>query len=464
MGLPACWTSHSRDPNPPPPPPPPHDDGYVAHVETVDTVDHRPQDPWQWQANPAAAAPQRCTPETVCGRSDTKHGPTGCGPTGDHLESFAGNYQKMTITKLSWAANPAELRPFTLDLAETASYQRTVTVSSGVDHYCCYSQCTPSRPASQLPVVPAGMQLVTNCSAAPAQVANPHADNADCPATLGRDPYVSGTNSQCCYGSIEPIPPPPPVRHYRGRAARVDGEVVMAPVRGGATWRADELRPTVADLSSDTRAALRDAWQLAAQMEHASIAAFSALSLRLMSLGAPADLIARTHEAALDEIRHTQIAFALASAYAAMPLEPACFDAAARVPTASTLSELARETFLDGCIEETSAAVDASLAANDARDPVIAAALRSIADDEARHAALAWSIVGWCVRAEPAIARDLRALLDELVPAVRVSAPDALDLAGHGIRSPADSARTRDAVLRDVVAPCLLALEQELAG
>jgi hypothetical protein len=453
MGLPACWTATSPDRAAPPAPP--ADRNREVTLVARDP-DRGPED--GWQPNPAARLKQACTPETACGRSDSQHGPTGCGPHGDSLESFAGNYQKMSVTRLSWGANPGELRTFTLDPAETAHYQSIVTVTSGRDHYCCYSQCTPARHPAQLPVTPPGMQMVTNCIAAPSQVTTPHANNQDCPAAQGSSPYVFGTNSQCCYGSFQPIPPPQEERHYRGRAARVDGDAIVAPVREGRTWSVGVVRPAVDGMAASTRAALRDAWQVAAQMEHASIAAFAALSLRLIALGAPAALIARTHEAALDEIRHAQLAFALAAAYADSPLEPARFADIARLPTTSTLAALARETFLDGCIEETAAAVDASLAASAAQDPAVTETLRSIADDEARHAELAWAIVAWCVRAEPAIAIELRALLTEQLAATPqpVATPGALSR--HGIRSSAESARTRADVLREIVAPCLAAL------
>jgi len=432
IGVPACWTGKSPDPVTPPPP-----DQQKHQKVATDDGPADPNDPWggspRWQPNPAAAAATRCTPETACGRSDTKHGPNGCGPHGDSLESFSGNYQKLSVTQLSWGANPQELRLFDLDPAETSQYQRTVTVGASVDRYCCYSHCTPSRPADQIPVAPIGMQLVTNCVAAPAQAKNPHRNNRDCPATQGASPYVGGTDAQCCYATAQPIPQEDPdgPHHYRGRAARVDGQAVVAPIRGGMTWTAADIQPRVDHLTATVRAALRDKWLAAAQMEHASIAAFSALSLRLLALGAPAQLIARAHEAALDEIRHAQLAFALASAYADSPLEAARFDALAQLPTASTLAALARETFLDGCIEETAAAVEASLESTTEADPVVAATLRSIADDEVRHAELAWSIVAWCVRSEPAIVHELRALLAE---------------------------QPQTDVVREVVTPCLAAL------
>jgi hypothetical protein len=457
MGLPACWAGSSRD-SATPPPPPPTDRATIVEPHRTQTV--AVADPSQWQANPAFGAQRGCTPETVCGRSDTRHGPTGCGPHGDSLESFGGNYQRLSVTRMSWTPNPGELRLFDLDPAETAQYQRTVTVSSGIDRYCCYSHCTPSRPPAQLPVAPPGMQLAVSCRPAPLQFADPHADNPECPATEGRNPYVSGTDAQCCYGSFEPIPPPPDqnYRHPRGRAARVDGESVVAPVRGGSTWRIGDMQPHVDGIAAATRAALRDAWLAAAQMEHASIAAFSALSLRLIASGAPSDLLVRTHAAALDEIRHAELAFALASAYADAPLEPARFDDVARMKTTGSLAALARETFVDGCIDETAAAVDASLAATTAHDPVVADALRAIAEDEGRHAELAWAIVAWCVRTEPAIADDLRAVLTEQLAEQGALAVTSHELAGHGIRSASESARTRANVLREVVEPCFGAL------
>jgi hypothetical protein len=95
-----------------------------------------------------------------------------------------------------------------------------------------------------------------------------------------------------------------------------------------------------------------------------------------------------------------------------------------------TLRELAIETFIDGCVGETVAAVDAAREAAAEPNPALAAILTKIADDESRHAALAWQIVAWCVRQDGSI-------LDEL----------------HVEPSPA-----YDDVLREVVQPCLEAL------
>jgi hypothetical protein len=163
-------------------------------------------------------------------------------------------------------------------------------------------------------------------------------------------------------------------------------------------------------------------WLAQARMEHASVAAFSTTSLRLLAHGAPPELVAGAHRAALEEIRHAQIAFALASAYAGTPLSPGGFDGASAMHGV-TLAELAIETFVDGCVGETLGAMAAAHEAETESDPVLANLLRGIAEDEARHADLAWQIVSWCVRREPAIAKLLAVMLGaRLQPSLRAGA------------------------------------------
>lgn len=55
-------------------------------------------------------------------------------------------------------------------------------------------------------------------------------------------------------------------------------------------------------------------WAADAALEHSSIAAFAKLSLDLMAHGAPLDLVRAAHQAALEEIRHTEAACAMATA------------------------------------------------------------------------------------------------------------------------------------------------------
>jgi hypothetical protein len=227
---------------------------------------------------------------------------------------------------------------------------------------------------------------------------------------------------------------------------------VRTPVGHGDGWRAD-LQPNL-DIDADVRARLARVWLEAAQLEHASIAAFASLALRLVAAGAPAQLIADAHAAALDEVKHARMAFELASAYAGERLAPGRFDVATRAAVGGSIAELAIETFVDGCINETAAAHQAEVAASHASDPVVAAALREIADDEARHAALAWAVVAWCVR-EGGVTLDA---LRSLVTPVGWVAPKDEDLAGYGVLGDVATAAVRENVLRDVVEPCIAAL------
>src|SRR5262245_13239428 len=56
---------------------------------------------------------------------------------------------------------------------------------------------------------------------------------------------------------------------------------------------------------------------------------------------------------------------------------------------------MAIENAIEGCGRETWGAVVALWQAHRATDPEVRAAYRSIADDEARHAALGWAIDAW---------------------------------------------------------------------
>lgn len=466
MGLPACWVQHAPAPAAPPP-----DHEVAARPTTYVTV------PSGWSEGRFAGA--RCArdtlPETICGRSEPQPGPDACGPTGQALESFGT--QRVYVTRIDGVAHGPELSPFQHDVDATVTYQRTVSgPAEAVPRYCCYSRCSPmgshhARPLRDEP----GFTVRQRCvPAPPGGTRVPHAKAAACPAGIriagAAMPFVQKRGDQCCYGALveERFEP----KYIRGRAARVDGVPVVAPIAPHTAWSAARslprrnaaprdarVLPVVDDLTPAVRARVAEAWLRAAQLEHASIASFSALSLRLLTLGAPPALVAAAHQAALDEIRHAQVAFELASAYAGRSLGPAPFAAAARLSAAGGLRELAFETFVDGCIAETAAAVEAERAAELAEDPAVAAALREIAADEARHAELAWAIVAWCVRTEgPALLATLRAELDRHLAAR--SEPDGRDddLEPHGVLGAHALAAVRADTLAEVVAPCLAAL------
>ncbi|WP_437978952.1 hypothetical protein WMF11_23075 [Sorangium sp. So ce295] len=206
-----------------------------------------------------------------------------------------------------------------------------------------------------------------------------------------------------------------------GRPLRDEQGPITAAAREASGW-ADVSDPAlVAHLSPRERGELAALWVEAALAEHASIATFAALALELLALGAPADLLAACQQAAQDELEHARLSFGLASTYAGRPLGPG------KLPLPATglsgdAAAVAYLSFTDGCIGETFAAALARRAQRRAIDPAVARALARIAADEARHAALAWRIVAWCLTLDPA---RVRAALGAALAAPELEAPAA---------------------------------------
>jgi hypothetical protein len=122
------------------------------------------------------------------------------------------------------------------------------------------------------------------------------------------------------------------------------------------------------------------------------------------------------------------------------------------------------ETFTDGCINESMAAAEAQLLAQRVCDPVLRDTLLRIAEDETRHAALAWKTVRWILQGHP----DLRATLIEAWAAVRADwdsrlarladQPSTPELDAHGVLDGPGRAKLGAQVLAQVIDPCLSAL------
>lgn len=174
-----------------------------------------------------------------------------------------------------------------------------------------------------------------------------------------------------------------------GRPLRLDGQSVVACVEVGPGW-AEPVGPL------DGPAAAVAYWEEVAQLEHASVASFGRVALELMRFGAPSDLVRRAHEAALDEVRHAELAFGLVSALRGVTVGPGPLPLPDRLPLASTLAEVAEGVVREGCIGETLAAADAVARLRGA-EGAVADVLATIADDEARHAGLAWAMLRWLV-------------------------------------------------------------------
>jgi hypothetical protein len=246
------------------------------------------------------------------------------------------------------------------------------------------------------------------------------------------------TANACCYTWVIPCP--------GGRAFRdATGTASVARTVERNDWTLAIGGLALADLAPDARIALAAHWTREAAFEHASIASFAQLTLDLLSVGAPPDLLEATQRATLDEIEHARITFALATAYAGAPVGPAALSA---LPGASrTLAAIARSTFMDACVGESVASATLADASRRASDPVLRDLLATMAEDEERHAELAWRIVAWTLRSSDSqVARALADAQDDVTGELMSLAAGA---AADGLRA---------TVLREVVLPCTVAL------
>ncbi len=255
----------------------------------------------------------------------------------------------------------------------------------------------------------------------------------------------------CCYQRVQLCP--------GGRALLGDAGPVTAPTTRRGDWLAEgpvtRGPPTLAE-----RRALAAYWEREAAFEHASIASFARASLVLLANGAPPDLVLGTHAAALDEVEHARLTYALASTCGGTPRGPGLLAVPGGLAT--SLPELATETFLEGCAGEAAAALSLREAAAAAEDPAVRAVLERIAGDEERHAELAWRTVAWALEAGGApVARALGAAMRLLEGELAVGAApvsEAFDLSAHGALGDAARWTLRRRALAEVVLPCADAL------
>jgi len=275
--------------------------------------------------------------------------------------------------------------------------------------------------------------------------------------------WLSGptmVNDQCCY-QVEVGPPNDPNCAVIGRPLVVDGRAARAPIaRGDQGWSPGKTAPVTAALDKKTRTRLARAWADDAAYEHASVASFSKLALELLAFGAPADLVRAAHEAALDEVRHAELGFALASAYAGEAVSPGPLPEALRPDLARDLPSLAAAAVREGCVGETLAALVASAQFDVSTDAAVRSVLDGVRADEGRHAELAWRLVAWALRSggddvRAAVARAFDEASAELLVA---EARDTWNHHAHGRLSEVEALDVRKRGLELVVKPAMSAL------
>ena len=194
----------------------------------------------------------------------------------------------------------------------------------------------------------------------------------------------------------------------KGRPLRHQGAPVLADEIARDDWSGSPLDLGVvaedvrASATSDDVDAFVAHLRGVALLEHASVAAFARVSLELLALGAPSELVAAAHVAAMDEIRHAQVCWGLLAALEGAARGPAAHDLP---PFASVdVDDVLVTTVIDGCVGETLASLLLRESARRCSVPSLAAIYDRIADDEERHATLAFRIVRFLAARDPGVA------------------------------------------------------------
>lgn len=302
-------------------------------------------------------------------------------------------------------------------------------------------------------------------TACPSQVEAPQYFPSPCTdlgcyiSSVDSGPTLSG--DQCCYAVTETFcgVGRPFMVEGRARIAELDAPMAGVDARRFG-WTSEDVRPDVRHLTALERSALAGRWSSDALLEHASVASFARFALDLLSVGAPPELVADAFRAALDEIDHARLCFALSSSYRGAPVGPGRLNVGSSPHIAPDLVTLGVRAFEEGCVGETIAALVAAEQLERSTDPAVRLVLGRIASDEARHAELAWRTVAWTIReGGQAVADSIRSAAASL-RAPRASAEDVRPprLERHGwLAEPARQEVFREG-LRDIVLPCAGAL------
>lgn len=286
-----------------------------------------------------------------------------------------------TPTSTTPLASASATAPIDPAPSATASATPSATVSA-----------TPSAVASMTPSATSAHTAPPPPSAIPGRGASCKA-SSDCKAGLKcvlpfDGAHVIPNKPGTCIGVDEPV--------MGGRPLYVDGVARLAPSVSGREW--SNLGASV-DLDEDTRATWRARLERSALEEHASIPAFARTICQLVALGAPAWLVEKTQRALADEIVHAKRSFEWVERLGGRPVGPGFFPDAVASFAGDSVDAIAvalvRDAFRGGCIGETLAAHEAAEHAATAPTSELRGFFETIAEDEARHAALAFETTRW---------------------------------------------------------------------
>ena len=178
-----------------------------------------------------------------------------------------------------------------------------------------------------------------------------------------------------------------------------------------------------------------------------------------MALGAPADLLIRTVQAMSDEIRHTQIGCGIIQALSGNEFALGPIDIAGSLEGSESLEQIVRLCVREGIIGETLAALELCVSLDSIQLAPVRANIQSVAQDEAKHAELAYAFVSWVLSKWP----DLWSVVEEEINAWQYHGDSSIEgIARWGIHSGAERAKIQQDGMQHLVLPLVANLHPSI--
>ncbi|MCB9780703.1 MAG: ferritin-like domain-containing protein [Alphaproteobacteria bacterium] len=241
-----------------------------------------------------------------------------------------------------------------------------------------------------------------------------------------------------------------------GRPLMVDEDARTADGAARSDWASAQAGPVSSQAGPGPAQAafLAAHWSRVAAMEHGSVASFARFTLQLMALGAPPELLAEAHAAGIDEIRHAQLAYGLATRFGGVPVGPGPLSLDG-VDVRTDRADVVRALVEEACVGETLGVAEAHAALQACRDEGVAAVLAEIVADEQRHATLAWKTLRWLLAEDPALAAVAREAADRALARLTRGGDPAPGLPEWGVPSGADRTAARRQAGATLIRPLL---------
>ncbi len=219
---------------------------------------------------------------------------------------------------------------------------------------------------------------------------------------------------------------------------------------------------TAGELSDEHRARVARVWRARTRAEYLAVSTFEYLSVDMVAAGAPPDILSFCHQAAIDEIRHTEMCLRMTQIYEGETVTPAPdLSGMANDPELPKLHQAITNSMLLNCVVETFACTILAIVLEQTTDPTANAVYKRILSDEIGHARLGWAFLRWgidtggdsvikaCSDKVDFVVKSAANVVD--APRPKEEIPDVLR--AHGMMHPSEERVIFSDCVREVLAP-----------